>query len=895
MQNRTLISAIMDYKVKNTYIKDMKKAQFDVLGMSCSACSAHVQKAVEGRDGINSAQVNLLTNSMTVQYDEISVSPGEIIGFVQKAGYDAVLKPSAEKNAVKSAKKEQKTSNTEDAALHEKKEVKKRLVISLSFMLPLFYLSMGNMAGLAIPHFLHGSENAVLFAFTQFLLALPVLIVNKKFFINGFRAFLHGAPNMDSLVAVGSGASVLYGIYAVYRAAYGLGHGDMDTVRHFAMDLYFESAAMILTLVTLGKFLEAGAKRKTSQAITKLVNLRPKTAAVIRNGKEAEIPVEEIVKGDIILIRPGSSIPVDGIVTEGVSSVDESAVTGESLPVEKAPGDTVISASVNLSGSFQFRAEKVGEDTTISQIIALVEEASASKAPVAKLADKISNYFVPAVIVIALVSLALWLISGKGFEFALSRAIAVLVISCPCALGLATPTAVMAGTGRGAKLGILIRSAEALETAHKTDTVILDKTGTITEGRPEVVSVFNCSSFSEKELLTLAYSLEILSEHPLANAVIKKAEKSGCTPLKITGFKAEHGLGISGIIEEGGNALNRNRIFAGNEKFLTKNGIETESIKERIIFYAQGSATPLLIAREDDASGKKEPVGIIAAADRIKEGSVEAIQEFKAMGIRTIMLTGDNEKTARAIQAQTGADAFFAELLPQDKKAEIEKLKTEGKKTAMIGDGINDAPALMSADVGIAIGAGTDIAIESADIILMHGSLRHASDAIQLSRAVMKNVKENLFWALFYNALCIPVAAGALYPLFGLTLNPMIAAAAMSLSSVSVVSNALRLNGFKPKRKHNKTIPAENDTGEKNLPFNKKGGDREVRNMKTTLKVEGMACGHCTKHVEEALAKISGVTAKADLDKKNVEIEHPETVAVSALKKAIEEAGYKPE
>ncbi len=891
---RKLFYVQVDEGRQNAYIERMKKDRFDISGMSCSACSAHVQKAVEGGSGITGVQVNLLTNSMTVQYDEAAVSPEDIIGLVRKAGYDAAVRPSSGTGAGGS-KKERDNSAAEQAALHEKNEIQKRLILSIGFMLPLFYVSMGHMAGLPLPFFLHGIENAVPFAFTQFLLSLPVLIVNKKFFVGGFNALLRRAPNMDSLVAVGSGASVLYGIYAVYRAAYGLGHGDMETVRRFSMDLYFESAAMILTLVTLGKFLEAGAKKKTSQAITKLVNLRPKTASVIRDGRETELPIEEIVKGDIILIKPGASIPVDGTVIEGTSSVDESAVTGESLPSEKGPGDTVISASVNLSGAFTFRAERVGEDSAISQIIALVEEASASKAPVAKLADKISNYFVPAVIAVSLACFAVWLISGAGFEFAFSRAVAVLVISCPCALGLATPTAIMAGTGRGAGLGILIRSAEALETACKTDTVILDKTGTITCGRPEVVSVFNLSPFTEKEFLTLVYSLETLSEHPLAGAVIKEAEKKACMPLKIRDFKAEHGLGISGIAEEGADGIRNSRIFAGNEKFLLQNGFKTEPFTDKAASYADGGATPLLAAKKDTAAGKKELLGIIAVADKIKEGSAEAIREFKAMGIKTVMLTGDNEKTAAAIKTHVGVDSFAAGLLPQDKKAEIEKLNAAGKKTAMIGDGINDAPALMSAHIGMALGAGTDIAIESADIILMHDNLKHASDALQLSRAVMKNIKENLFWALFYNTLCIPIAAGALYPLFGITLNPMIAAAAMSLSSVSVVSNALRLNGFKPKRRHNSKIAAGDEPGTKERALDTRPADMEVKNMKTVLKVEGMACGHCTQRVEEALSKIAGVTAKADVDKKSVEIEHPETVEIGALKKAIEEAGYKPE
>ena len=871
-----------------------KKIKFNITGMTCSACSSHVQRAVEKLEGAAEVQVNLLTNSMSVNYDEAILGTDKIIEAVEKAGYGASLADSLKNSSSNKNSADGKTSGTRsfqnDAAKFERDKIKKRLILSLVFMIPLFYVSMGHMASLPIPHFLHGIENALIFSFTQFLLALPVLIINKKFFTGGFKAFLNKAPNMDSLVAVGSGAALIYGIFAIYKMAYGMGHGDMETVRLFARDLYFESAAMILTLVTLGKFLEANAKGKTSQAITKLMNLRPKTALVIRDGNEEEIPVEEIVKGDLILIKPGFSIPVDGIIVEGNSSVDEAAITGESLPVEKAAGDKVVSASINLSGTFTFKAERVGDDTTLSQIIALVEEASASKAPVSKLADKISNYFVPAVIAIAVITLFVWLITGEGFEFALSRAISVLVISCPCALGLATPTAIMAGTGKGARLGILIRSAEALETAHKTNTVVLDKTGTITQGRPDVIDIKKTENFSEDEVLRFAYSLEVLSEHPLANAVIKRAKEKNLEALKIKDFRAEHGFGISGIEESSGL-----KIFAGNEKLFQKNNIEISHAKAEIDALAKKGATPLLIGVSGGTGGSSSEtdtgaklIGIIAVADKIKEGSIESIAEFKAMGIKTIMLTGDNKKTANAIKAQTGVDDFSAELLPQNKKNEIEKLQQAGLKTAMIGDGINDAPALMTADVGIAIGNGTDIAIESADIILMNDNLQTAVDSIQLSRAVMRNIKENLFWALFYNSLCIPLAAGAFYPLFGIVLSPMIAAAAMSLSSVSVVSNALRLNYFKPKRKYK----ISRDAGSTESCAADKNKIKEKELMNTVLKVNGMQCQHCVSHVKEALTKISGVSAEIDLGAKTATITHPESVAVADLKKAIEDAGY---
>ena len=880
-----------------------KKIKFNITGMTCSACSSHVQRAVEKLEGAAEVQVNLLTNSMSVNYDEAFLSADKIIEAVENAGYGASIaeglkRSSSNKNSADVAGKTSGTRSFQnDAAKLERDRIKKRLLLSLVFMIPLFYVSMGHMASLPIPHFFHGIENALIFSFTQFLLALPVLIINKKFFTGGFKAFLNKAPNMDSLVAVGSGAALIYGIFAIYKMAYGMGHGDMETVRLFAGDLYFESAAMILTLVTLGKFLEANAKGKTSQAITKLMNLKPKTALVIRNGNEEEIPIEEIVKGDLILIKPGFSIPVDGIIVEGNSSVDEAAITGESLPVEKTAGDKVVSASINLSGTFTFRAERVGDDTTLSQIIALVEEASASKAPVSKLADKISNYFVPAVIAIAVITLFVWLIAGESFEFALSRSISVLVISCPCALGLATPTAIMAGTGKGARLGILIRSAEALETAHKTNTVVLDKTGTITQGRPDVIDIKKTENFSEDEVLRFAYSLEVLSEHPLANAVIKRAKETNLEALKIKDFKAEHGFGISGIAEASGL-----KIFAGNEKLFQKNNIEISHAKAEIDVLAEKGATPLLIGVSGGTGGSSSEtdtgaklIGIIAVADKIKEGSIESIAEFKAMGIKTIMLTGDNKKTANAIKAQTGVDDFAAELLPQNKKNEIEKLHQTGLKTAMIGDGINDAPALMTADVGIAIGNGTDIAIESADIILMNDNLQTAVDSIQLSRAVMRNIKENLFWALFYNSLCIPLAAGAFYPLFGIVLSPMIAAAAMSLSSVSVVSNALRLNYFKPKRKYKINRDAGSDssyTGNTESCLTDKNKIKEKELMNTVLKVNGMQCQHCVSHVKEALTKISGVSAEIDLGAKTAVITHPESVAVADLKKAIEDAGY---
>lgn len=727
---------------------------------------------------------------------------------------------------------------------------------------------------------------------------------------------------MNSLIAIGSGAAVIYGIFALYRIGYGLGYGQLDIVRLYMKDLYFESSAMILTLISLGKFLEARAKKKTSEALEKLIQLRPQTVQVLRNGIEVEIPVENIVIGDAIVIRPGQTLPVDGTIIEGSTSLDESAVTGESLPVEKTVGDSVISASHNLSGSFIFRADKVGNDTTLARIIALVEEASSSKAPVAKLADVISGYFVPIVMLISLAAFIGWLVAGASFEFALSTAISVLVISCPCALGLATPTAIMAGTGKGAQLGILIRSAEGLELAHRVNAVLLDKTGTVTEGKPTLqhIEVFS-DQYTDNDILRIAYSLEHLSEHPLAHAIIRAAEEKKLSPFKVNDFMAVHGKGIYGtaaVDDLNGTALIENlRIGAGNVKLCSELDVPvSEVIQARLTEAAEKGASPLLIIIGNKC------VGLIAVADPVKEGSIRAIHDFHEMGIHTVMLTGDNQRTAEAIQNIVGIGEVLAELLPQDKKAKVEYYRSKGFSPAFIGDGINDAPALTAADVGIAIGGGTDIAIESADIVLMNSSLETAVTAIQLSKAVMRTIKQNLFWALFYNSLCIPLAAGLFYTLFGLRLNPMFAAAAMSFSSVSVVTNALRLNGFRSKRiaqdvqnmQYCSAVPTGGKTDDAQptacsvqtdtrtcplsaLPeFQMKPENithKENTDMKNiTLTVEGMSCGHCSARVEKALNAIEGVSAKVDLEAKSASVTYPEAVTVDALKAAVTDAGY---
>lgn len=758
----------------------MTKEKFHVTGMSCSACSAHVEKSVAALSGVSAVTVNLLTNSMVVEYEESTVSQKAIIRAVKSGGYSAAPE-----------KAEAPSQNAPEESGVALKSMKRRFFLSLCFLVPLMYLAMYHMFyewfGLPVPGFLlswfHGPENAVTFALTQLLLLAPILIVNHSYFEKGFGSLLRGAPNMDSLIAIGSSAAIIYGIFALYRIGYGLGHGQPEVVERYSMDLYFESAGTILTLITLGKYLETKSKGRTSEAITKLMNLAPKTAFVMREGEEREIPVEEIAAGDLVVVKPGASVPVDGVIEEGSTSIDESAITGESIPVEKKPGDQVISATVNKTGYFRFRATKVGENTTIAQIVKLVEEASSSKAPIAKLADKIAGIFVPTVICIALLAAGVWLALGATAEFALSTGISVLVISCPCALGLATPVAIMVGTGKGAENGILIKSGDALETAHSIDTVVLDKTGTITEGRPRVTDIIPWG-LSEQELLSVAYSLERQSEHPLAEAIVTYAEEQGVTLQKAADFQARFGRGVQA-------KLDGKQYFAGNLAFLQEMGLPVEKQAETLAAsLADAGKTPLLF------SSSSSLLGIIAVADVLKPTSQEAIRRFGDLGIETVMLTGDNARTAEAIRRKLQIPQVIAEVLPQEKEQKIAQLQKEGHKVAMIGDGVNDAPALTRADVGIAIGAGSDVAVESADIVLVRSDLLDAVTAIRLSKAVMRNIKENLFWAFFYNSIGIPLAAG-LFAFWGLRLNPMFAAAAMSLSSVFVVSNALRLKFFK--------------------------------------------------------------------------------------------------
>lgn len=834
----------------------MKTEKFDVTGMTCSSCVAHVEKSVRKLEGVQDVAVNLLTNSMSVNFDQAVLSPQSIIKSVQDAGYDAFEK--AETIA--------KTVSKKDYALEEQMDMKNRVIFSFLFLIPLLYLSMGTMIGLPIPSFFIGEQNAITFAFTQFLLAVPVYIINRKFFSSGFKTLWKLAPNMDSLVAVGSSAALIYGIYSIYKISYGMGFGKMDIVHQFSHNLFFESGATILTLITLGKYFEAKSKRQTSDALTKLINSAPQTANVIRNGIEIEIPVENVVVNDLVSIRPGQKIPVDGIVENGFSSVDESALTGESIPVFKQADDKVLSASVNKTGYFTFRATKVGKDTTFSQIVQLLEEASSSKAPISKLADKISLIFVPTVIGIALVATVVWLLMGYPFEFALSIGIAVLIISCPCALGLATPVAIMVGTGKGAENGVLFKSGEALEMGDKIDTVLFDKTGTLTEGTPQVTDVVSLFYVDEQELLKIAASLEKFSEHPISGAIVAKAEQEKLGLYDVSEFQNVPGKGISGKI--------KNEFYQiGNNSFIAET-INTAAIEEFLKNYSKDGKTPLIISDDENI------LGIIAVADVLKQTSKEAVELLKAMKLTTIMVTGDNKNTAMAIQNELGLDQVIAEVLPQEKDNVVKKLQSEGKKVAMVGDGINDSPALARADLGFAIGNGTDIAIESADVVLMKNDLLDVVTGIRLSKAVIKNIKENLFWAFFYNIIGIPIAAGVFYLSLGWKLSPMFAAAAMSLSSVTVVMNALRLKRFKPTKS---SKPISNKI---NISLN------NMNKMEKTALIKGMTCEHCASRVEKALNEIDGVEAKVDLNSNSASLKLSKDVPDETIKNAVAAIDY---
>jgi len=947
--------------------------------MSCSACSSHVEKAVNKLENVEKASVNLLTETMDVTYDETKITSTEIIDAVVKAGYGASVMTEGSAagaggqstfgnagsigRSVADGKQELQQKLDADA-----RAMKWRLGISIGFLIPLMYVSMHHMFkewfGIPVPAFIvntmHGNANAMNFALTQFLLLLPILYVNRKFFSVGFKTLAHRSPNMDSLIALGSGAALVYGIFAMYRISYGLGYGDMAVVEQYSHDLYFESSGTILTLITVGKYLESRSKGKTSEAITKLMNLAPKVAILVtEDGQEKEVPTESLQKGDVFLVKPGSLVPVDGIVLEGNSSVDEAAITGESVPVEKQAGDHVVSATVNKAGFLKCRADRVGDDTTLAQIIRLVEEASASKAPIAQLADKVAGVFVPTVMTISLITLIVWLLNGATAEFAISTAIAVLVISCPCALGLATPVAIMVGTGVGAGNGILIKTGEALQQAKEIDTVVLDKTGTITSGKLKVEEVGGYQSdFPADAMMQIAAALEKKSEHPLAEAVMEYAESFQLTIPEIIDFKATFGRGVEGALaadfhaekvakkdgptavfyagkrdstadvpENSGKIAEQNpatgiarsdadsvtfpagtKFYVGNLAFLQEKNITLpQEAAEGLNRMADEGMTPLLVAQEGRF------LGIIGVSDTVKATSYEAINAWEKMGVRVIMLTGDNRRTAEAVRQKLGISEVVAEVLPQDKEKKVSELKAQGHKVAMIGDGINDAPALAAADVGMAIGAGTDVAMESADIILMKNDLRDAVTAMKLSRAVIRNIKENLFWAFFYNCIGIPLAAGVLYPAFQIRLNPMFGAAAMSLSSIFVVGNALRLRGFKsgftPLKKEAPEVTrkeieithaaAEGEQcilktpAEQNNRQDVKQEKERTNTMTKVISIEGMMCNHCTGTVQKALEAVEGVKAVTmSLEQKNATVELASDVADEVLTKAVVDAGY---
>ena len=919
------------------------KERYHISGMTCSACSAHVEKAVNKLPGIEKASVNLLTETMEVSYAEGQLTSEEIVSAVERAGYGAELLSEAVKKNNSGADGSTGRDSLQKEADAETRAMKWRLGISVGFLIPLMYVAMYHMIhemlGIPMPRFvhmyLHGNENAMTFALTQLLLLLPILYMNRKFFAVGFKTLGHLSPNMDSLIALGATAAVGYGLFAMYRISFCLGHGDMSVVEQYSHDLYFESAGTILTLITVGKYLESRSKGRTSEAITKLMDLSPRTAILLKeDGTEREVPTDELRAGDVFLVKPGSRVPVDGTVLEGSSSVDEAAITGESVPVEKQAGDKVVSATVNKAGFLKCRADRVGENTTLSQIIRLVEEASASKAPIAQLADKVAGVFVPVVIGIALVTLIVWLAAGAGAEFAISSAIAVLVISCPCALGLATPVAIMVGTGVGAGHGILIKSGEALQQARDIDTVVLDKTGTITAGRLKVMETgVWAPGISLGTLVQVAAALEKKSEHPLAEAVLEYAETQKITLPEVRDFRAVFGRGVEGILksdafvadvipedgptavflagrmEDGSTATMvgkkltervkaGTRCLVGNLAFMEENGILIEDmVREAVNRTAEEGMTPLLVAEEGRI------LGIIGVADEVRDSSLAAIRQFAKMGIHVVMLTGDNKRTAEAVQRRLDIPEVMAEVLPQDKEQKISHLKAAGHKVAMVGDGINDAPALAAADVGMAIGAGTDVAMESADIVLMKSDLQDAVTAVRLSRAVIRNIKQNLFWAFFYNCVGIPLAAGCWYPVLGIRLNPMFGAAAMSLSSIFVVGNALRLRRFKSDKqtlltgtvgnKGNSDTDGRDRLTEKN---NTDGGERPAERKETMTKVmtiEGMMCGHCTGRVQKALEAVAGVRAVTmSLEDKTATVEVNAEVTDDVLTDAVTEAGY---
>lgn len=883
--------------------RHVRKERFDVKGMTCAACEAAVRRAVEKLDGVEFVEVHLLQNNMDVQFDEAQITIERIEDSVRDAGYDAAARTSKKESAAKAP-------DGESVFALQERELGGRLRVSVPFLLVLMYFSMGSMFGAPIPGWMKGFEGSVAFAMTQMLLTIPVMLVNRSYFTRGFRSLFKGHPNMDALIAVGAAASFAYGIFALYRMSYGLGFGDHEAVRTYLHELYFEGASMILTLITLGKYWEARSKLKTTSSIRALMDLQPTMARVLRNGEEWEIPVEAVQIGDEVIIRPGESFPVDGMVISGQTSVDESAITGESIPVEKEVGDRVIGSTINRNGAVHFQATAVGADTTLAKIIALVEDANSTKAPIQSLADRIAGVFVPLVIAISLVTFLFWMLTGATLEFSLRLSISVLVISCPCALGLATPVAVMVGTGKGAENGVLIKNAEALEMLQKTDTICFDKTGTITEGRPFVTDLLPLEGVSVEYLLSRAASLEVQSEQPLAEAILAAVKAKKWSYEGPKHFETVPGRGVRAELELAGQSLS---LAGGNRAWMKELGIAlpvSEKVAEAL---ADEGKTPMYFAENG------ELLGLIAAADVVKQTSERAIRTLAQQGLRTVMITGDNQKTARAIADKIGLSDVFAEVLPEQKDSVVQSLQREGRRVVMVGDGINDAPALTRADVGMAIGAGTDVAIESADVVLIRSDLQDVVSAISLSRATLRAIRQNLFWAFFYNILCIPVAAGALYPIWGITLNPMLAAAAMSMSSIFVVTNALRLRSFHrmfeenyvphspesvepairvlPRSEINSgepnegsgTDPAGNNQSEKNQ--NKTGGKQK---MKKKLTIEGMMCAHCKMHVEKALSGLEDViSVEVQLEQGTAEVHSSKPLSDEVLQRAIEEAGYR--
>ena len=856
----------------------MKKETYNITGMSCASCSAAVTRAVEKLEGAKDVNVNLMQNKMTLELSD-GLTDEMVIKAVEDAGYGASVKKDIKSDISK---------NQTDVAGDYATELKLRAIVSFIFMVPLMYFGMGGMFNAPFPKAFMGDGGKLLLALTELLLVLPIIFTGRKFFISGFKHLFKRNPNMDTLIAIGSGTSFLYSIYSLYMLAYFISIGDVKSSMPFGMNLYFDTAGTILTLITLGKYLEARSKKKTTEAISKLVNLIPDKAVILRDGVESEVLVSEVEAGDIVVVKAGETVPVDGVIVNGSGAVDEAMVTGESIPVEKNTDDRVTGGTISRSGYFTFRATNVGEDTALYKIISLVEEAAGSKAPISRLADKISGVFVPVVLCISFLAFIIWLFVSGDFSFALNMAVAVLVISCPCALGLATPAAIMAGTGKGAEKGIIIRNVVSLEVAHKIDTVVLDKTGTITEGKPKVTDVF-VPDMREDEFISLAATLESASSHPLANAVTEYAKAKNIEMKRAETLETIEGRGIAGEV-------NGQALYAGNAAYMNELGITDNSFKAKADELHNLGKTVLYFARGKE---KKELIGIIAVADVIKEGSREAVKELNQIGIDVVMLTGDNERTALAIGRETGVNRVVAEVKPIGKEAEIRRLKEQGKTVMMVGDGINDAPALAGADVGVAIGTGADVAVDTADIILMHSDLRDVPYAILLSNEVVKKIKENLFWALFYNALCIPVAAGVFFAAFGLRLNPMIGALAMSFSSVFVLSNSLRLRLFTPKFKKGKAIPQitksqpkQNETKAQTDETKDKSYTKEDIVMEKTIDIEGMSCAHCVKHVTEALNAIDGVKAEVSLENKNAKVSLLKEVSDDVLKEAVVKAGY---